>query len=119
GLGESEVFYLTLLDEILHGACNVFDWNFGINAVLIKQIDEVGFEALERGLHNLFDVRGLAAEAASVASDWIEVPGKLWCDDDVLAKGSQGLSDELFVVKRTVGLGGIEEGDAAFDGGAK
>jgi hypothetical protein len=50
GFSEAEVFDLTLLDQLLDRAGHVLDWYCRIHAVLIKQINRVDTEALERRL---------------------------------------------------------------------
>ena len=45
GLRHAEVLYLAFLDQVLHCSGNVFDGHFGIDAVLIEQIDGVDREA--------------------------------------------------------------------------
>jgi hypothetical protein len=56
GLGKSEVFHLTFLDEVFHRARHVFDRNIRINTVLIEQIDCISLKPLERGLGDLLDM---------------------------------------------------------------
>jgi hypothetical protein len=53
---KSEVFDLALPDEILHGSRHILDRHVRVDAMLIKQIDGVGPEPLERGLGDLLDV---------------------------------------------------------------
>ncbi len=48
-LRHTEVLDLTFLNQLLHRACNVFDWHIRIDAVLIEQIDYVGVEAFQGG----------------------------------------------------------------------
>ncbi len=47
---------LALLNEVLHGAGSLFDGHICIAAVLIEQIDDIGLEALERGLRDFLDM---------------------------------------------------------------
>ena len=47
------------------------------------------------------------------------VEAELRGDHDLVADGGERLADELFVGERAVDLGGVEERDAAFDGGAE
>src|SRR5712692_6139206 len=54
---ESEVLHLSLLNQLFHGAGDVFDWNVQIDTMLIEQIDRIHLEPLERRLRNLLDVR--------------------------------------------------------------
>jgi len=45
--GKTEVLYLALLDEVLHCACNFFDWHARIDPVLIEEIDSLDPQSLE------------------------------------------------------------------------
>ena len=47
----------------------------------------------------------------------VDLEPELRGDHHLLAERCEGLADELFVGERTVDFSGIEEGDAAFDGG--
>src|SRR6266540_3415690 len=62
------------------------------------------------------DVFGAAVQAGGTVA--VEGEAERGGDDDLLAYGCQGLPDEFFVGERPVHLGGVEEGDAAVDGGA-
>ena len=94
---------------------------FGIDAVLIEEIDDIGPEALERGFGDLPDALGLAVESyiLACASSVIDVESELGGDDDLVAERSERLADEFLVGERAIDLGGVEEGDAALDGCAK
>ena len=60
---KAEVLNLTFLNQVLHRSRDVFDRHVGVDAVLIKQIDNVGLEALERSLSDLLDVVGPAVQS--------------------------------------------------------
>src|SRR5947199_376216 len=47
GLRKSEVLHLAFPNQVLYRLRHVFDWHVGIDAVLIKQIDNVGPESLQ------------------------------------------------------------------------
>src|SRR5216684_758892 len=53
---ESEVLHLSLLDQLFHGAGDVFDRHVQIDTMLVEQIDRIHLEPLERRLRNLLDV---------------------------------------------------------------
>jgi hypothetical protein len=46
-LRETEVQNFSCFDQIFNSACYVFDWHFGINPVLVIEIDAVGPKALQ------------------------------------------------------------------------
>ena len=54
--GKAEVLHLALLNQFFHRSRNVFDRHVGVNAVLIEQVDDIGLQALERGLGDFLDV---------------------------------------------------------------
>ncbi len=108
---------LALLNQVLYGTSNVFDWHVGINAVLIEQVDYIGFEALERGLGDLLDVLRTAVQAAPTRSAiGIRFEPEFGGDHHLVTKWSQRFAHEFFVGERTVNFGGVEERYAAFDG---
>src|SRR3984893_7874817 len=53
---QAEVLHLTLLDELLHRSRHFFDRHVQIDTMLVKQIDRIPFEPLERRLRDLLDV---------------------------------------------------------------
>ncbi len=57
------MFDLAGLDEILDGSGNVFYGDVGVDAVLVVEIDDVGFEALERTFYRFLYMIGTAVEA--------------------------------------------------------
>ena len=64
------------------------------------------------------DVLGAAVEAAAGLAVRVEFEAELGGDDDLVAEGREGFADEFFVGEGAVDFGGVEEGDAALDGGA-
>src|SRR6478672_1591735 len=50
---KAEVLDLTLLDQILHRAGDVFDRHVRVNSMLIEQVDDIDSEPLERALDGL------------------------------------------------------------------
>ena len=83
--------------------------------MLIKQIDSIGLETLERGLCNLADVRGTAVKACLLAI--LELEAELGRNHHLITDRPQRLAHHFFVRVRSVRFGCIEERDAAFDCG--
>ena len=52
-LGKAEVLDLTLVNQVLHRSRHVFDRHVRVNTMLIVQVDDIGFESLERALRGL------------------------------------------------------------------
>ncbi len=46
-LRQTEMAYLALFDQFLDRSCYVFDWNLGINPVLIQKINAIGSQTLK------------------------------------------------------------------------
>ena len=118
-LGEAEVLDLARLDQLLDRSRHVLDRHVRVDAVLIEQVDDVDPEPLERGLDGLLDVLRPAVQARPAPAGGrlgLEVEPELGGDHDLVAERGQGLAHELLVRERAVDLGGVEEGDAAFDG---
>src|SRR4029077_6436061 len=64
GFRKAEVLHLALLNQLFHRSSGVFDRHVGVNAVLIEQIDDIGLEALQRGLSDFLDVLWTAVQNA-------------------------------------------------------
>jgi hypothetical protein len=60
GLGKPEKSYLALSDQITDRASHVLDRHSSIDAVLIKQIDELGTKPAQATLYRLTDMLGPA-----------------------------------------------------------
>ncbi len=105
---------LALGDQVLDGTGDVFDRHGAIDAMLVEQVDAVGLQALERSLRHRLDALGTAVGAAPArARLQVDVEAELGGDDDLIADRLESFADQLLVRERTVGLGGVEECDAA------
>src|SRR5579859_7879905 len=118
GLGEPEVLHLSLLDQMLHRARHILDRDVGIDAVLIKQVDRVDSESIERCLDDLSDASGAAIQTGTGSGGGI-LESEFRGDHNASLERSEGFANELFVVSRTIDFGGVEKGDAALDCGAQ
>src|SRR2546428_11699712 len=87
----------------------------GVDAVLVEQIDNVGLEALERGLGHLLEVLRPTIQAQPLPLGTKFEP-ELGGNLHVVAYGGKRLAHEFLVRKWTIGLSRIEEGDAAVNG---
>jgi hypothetical protein len=86
GFRKAEVSDFALLNQILHGSGNVFNWNLRIDAVLIEQINYVGPESLERGVSYLLDVLRPAIHP-DLFPVGIKFETELGCYNDLVAEG--------------------------------
>jgi hypothetical protein len=88
GFREAEVLYLAGLNQILHRSRHVFNRHIGIDAVLIKKIDGINVQALQRCVGNLFDVLRVAVQALRAGAPiGVDVEAELGGDDDFVADG--------------------------------
>jgi hypothetical protein len=56
-------FHLAGGDQIFDDAGDVLHWRVGVDAVLVKQIDAVGLQPLQRSFRYLSDMLGPAVDA--------------------------------------------------------
>ena len=108
---------LPSLDQVLHRSRHVFDRHVRIDAVLIEQVDDIDLEPLERGLGDLLDVLRPAVQPGPLSpAAGSSLNPNLVAITTCPRNGSEGFAHEFFVRERAVDFGGVEEGDAAFDG---
>lgn len=110
--GKAEVPDLALLNQLLDGACHIFDGHLRIDTVLVEQIDHVGLESLQRRLGDLLDVLWPAVEAGGCG----ELEAEFHGDHHLVSERSKGFAHELFIGERPVDFSGVEEGDSAIHG---
>ena len=108
------MFHLTFLNQFLHSPRHVFDWHFGVNTVLIGQVDCLDLKSLKRAFGNLFDVLWPTIRAHLLPLGTKFEP-ELGGYHHLLADGSEGFAYEFFVCERAVSFSRIEECYAAFD----
>ena len=105
--------HFALIHQVFDRAGNLFDWHRRIHAVLIKQVDAIGAQALERAFDRALDVLRAAIEAgAAFAGVRVDVPAEFGGDAHLVPKRRDGFAKDAFVFERAVGFGGIEKGHA-------
>src|SRR5215213_2248771 len=112
---EAEVPDLTLLDELLHRAGDVFNGHVRVDAMLVEEVDAVGLQAPERLFGDPTDPLGPAVEARLRIG---VLEAELRRDHDLVPERSERLAHDLLVGVGAVCLRGVEEGDAALVGRA-
>jgi len=111
------VLHLALLNQLFHRSRNVFDRHVGVNPVLIEQVDDIGLEALQRGLGDFPDVLWPTIQPIQTSLRLgINFEPELRGYNHLVAKWSEGFAHEFFVRERAIRFGGVEECDAALDG---
>jgi len=98
--------------QVLHRSGDVLDRHLGVDPVLIEEIDDVGLQALERGLSDLLDVLGPAVQTGLLLVG-VDLEPELGGDDDPSADRSERFADELLIRERAIHLGRVEERLAA------
>ena len=84
--------------------------------MLVQQVDAVGLQPLQGGVHDLPDVFRPAVQPYLLPA--LDLEAELGGDHHPVADGGEGLADQFLVRERTVHLGGVEERDPEIDGGA-
>ena len=102
---EAEMLYLSCSDEVLDSSGDLFDRHFGIDAMLVKEVDVVGLKTLEACVGDLTDVLRAAVKAGdpghSGGAGTIRVEGeaKLGGDNDLITDRGKCLTEQRFVRK--------------------
>jgi len=108
-LREAEVQDLPFFNQILNRSSYLFDWHFRVDPVLIKQIDAIGSQPLQRRLGYFLDVLWPAIETTTCI---FKVKTKFGCDMNFVADRRERFSDKFFACIWAVNFSGIKQGDA-------
>ncbi len=85
---------LSLLDKLLHGACDFLNRNIWIDAMLIVEVNVICSETFQRAFQTIADMLRTA------------VPAKLRADNNLFSVGLEGFSQQFFIRVGTVTLCG-------------
>jgi len=108
------VLNLALLNQFLDCSGHVFDGHVRVNPVLIKQIEGLNLESLERSLGDLLDVLWTAIQTCPAGTSIrIGLEPELGGDHHLSAERRKRFTKEFFVGEGTVDFSRIEEGDAS------
>src|SRR5258707_1842291 len=114
-LGKTEKSYLSLFDQIAYRTGHLLHRHFWIDRVLIKQVNVIGLESLERAFYGLTDIlrtsRCFGADLLAV----LETKTKFGGDDHLVAPALERPAEQLLVGQGTIALGRIEEGASDLD----
>ena len=113
-LGEAKVPNLALLDQILNRSGHVLDWHLWVDSVLVKQVDDLDVEPLERGFCDLPDMLGAAAQAR-LPTIGVDQKSELGGNHHPVTDRRERFPDKNLVRISPVDLGGVEERDAQID----
>jgi hypothetical protein len=113
--GRAEIADLAEFDDVVQGFHRLLDGCIRIEAMDLVEIDVMGAEPSEGGIHLLED--GLAGEALP-AGAVVHLAEHLGCQHDVLAAGVtlDGATNELLGGAVLIDVRGVPERDAHLDG---
>ena len=114
---KAEVLHLACLNKVLDRSCHIFDGHLRVNPVLVKQIDGVHPQPLERGLGDALDLLWPAVQAHRRARPLFTImfEPKLGGNHHLPAKRLQRFAHQFLVGKRPVHFGRVEECDPALN----
>src|SRR6478752_1396579 len=114
-VGAADVANLSLLHQGVESANRLIDRSHGIDAMDLVQVDMVGLQTAETGLHTVHNV---AARSPDVIPSRANASIDLCCDDYIFprdVKVFQGLPENLFALTLCVNIRRVKEVDAAVD----
>jgi hypothetical protein len=85
-LRQTQMSDFPLLNQIFHCSGDILDRHFGIDAVLIEQVDAIGPQAPKRGFRHLLDMLRTAVQPLDLTL-WFNVESELGGDDHPIANG--------------------------------
>jgi transcriptional regulator with XRE-family HTH domain len=113
-LRQADVTNLALGDELRYRTHGVFDRSPWVDPVLVIQIDVVGIETPQRSFEGGANVVRAAVDVPRSAAGVRDQP-KLCGQHDLVTPSLECAADQLFVGKRAVDLGRVDERDAQVD----
>src|SRR5260370_26028789 len=119
GLGKTEKSYLALLDQITYGPGHILHRHFWIDTVLIKKVNVIGLESLERAFYGLTDILRPASCFGADLLSVLETKTKFGADDHLVAPALERPAEQFLVGEGTIALGRVEEGASDLDGTVK
>ena len=113
-LAEAQVFYLSLLHQLRHGADGVFNGDVRIDAVLVVEVNVVDPQSLERAFAGHAHMLRPAVDAASALAVCTTHESKFGGDIHLVASIANCIANQFLILERAIGIGGIEEIDSQF-----
>ena len=96
-------------NEIGESAGGFLDGSFGIDAMLVVQINGVDTETLEAGVARGANISAGTVDAAKRGVGFVADDAEFCGEEDFVTDTANGFADEDFVVTVTVDVGGVEE----------
>jgi hypothetical protein len=107
-------------DQVLHGAGDVLHRHGGIDPVLVEKVDAVGAQALQHGPRRpplMWSGRLFTPPVRAPVARSISKPNLVAITTSV-AERRERLAQHRLIGERPIGLGRVEQGDAAVEGRA-
>jgi hypothetical protein len=114
-LGHAQVTDLAFLDELFHCADRVFDGCFGIDAMLVIEVDIIDVEPPQARFAGAADIIRFSVNISRRHVLEVALITEFRREDDFVAAPFNGFADQFFVFERAVHVGGVEQGDAEFE----
>ena len=117
GFGQPKMLDLAGLDQFLHRPGHVFHGHVRVRAVLVKQVDGLHAQALERSLGHALDLLGAAVHAHRGTGAFLGVvlEAELGGDDHLALVRFQRFTHQFFVGERPIHFRRVKEGDPVVD----
>jgi hypothetical protein len=104
--GHSEVLHFTFADQLSYGSRDIFDRNFRVDTMLIKQVNCIDLQAVQGSLRNFPDSLGAAIEPLrGNAIHEAELCRNYW----LVLDRCERFAKQFFIRERAVRFGSIEE----------
>src|SRR6185369_9922602 len=122
GFRESDEANLSAFHQFGHCPDRFFYGSFGIDAMLVVEIDVIDAKALQGGIAGSTNVFRLATYSPVARVLFLANIGELGSEEYLVATIADRLSDQLFVVAHSIDICSVEEVDSeiecAEDGGS-
>ncbi|MCY1376511.1 hypothetical protein D9M69_640050 [compost metagenome] len=103
---------LTGRNQLLNCSRNIFDWHFGINTVLVKEIDAICLQTLQCRVCHSFDmIRPTVSAAAARARFEVYIEAELGGDYYLVTNWLQRFTEQRLIGERPIGFGSVEHRD--------
>src|SRR5450759_4235059 len=121
-LADAQVPHLSGGDQLTERTEGLLDGRFGVDAVLVVEVDDVHIQAPQRCLDRGSDVLRATVDPTSALTALVDLVTELGGQHHLVTAASDGLADQDLVGERAVYVGGVEQGyaevEGAMDGGS-
>src|SRR5665647_448497 len=115
-LADAQVPHLSGGDQHTERTEGLLDGRFGVDAVLVVEVDDVHIQAPQRCLDRGSDVLRATVDPTSALTALVDLVTELGGQHHLVTAASDGLADQDLVGERAVYVGGVEQGYAEVEG---